>query len=410
MDIAAWLASLGLERYNQVFHENEIDVGVLPRLTADDLKDMGVVIVGHRRKLLEAIADLQTPQGNASVPHAPPLAGAARRPDAERRYLTVMFTDIVGSTALSAQLDPEDMRDIIRLYQNTVAGEITRFEGHIAKFMGDGVLAYFGWPRAHEDEAERAVRAGLAVSRAVSRLQIAGGQSLETRIGIATGLVVVGDLVGEGAAQEQAVVGDTPNLAARLQGAAEPGMVVIAEATRLLIGDLFVLQELGTQSFKGIPGPTPVFAVLGERALESRFAARQAGRVSPIVGPRPGTRPADRALAAGQERRRSDGPAQRRGRDRQVADHRSPGRGIARRTAFSAALPMFALSRRQHALPGDPADHPRRRLCRGRRSGAPLGPARGAAGPSQRRYQRGCPADGGAHWARRENRVTARSP
>ena len=207
MDIAAWLASLGLERYNQVFHENEIDVGVLPRLTADDLKDMGVVIVGHRRKLLEAIADLQTPQGNASVPHAPPLAGAARRPDAERRYLTVMFTDIVGSTALSAQLDPEDMRDIIRLYQNTVAGEITRFEGHIAKFMGDGVLAYFGWPRAHEDEAERAVRAGLAVSQAVSRLQIAGGHSLKTRIGIATGLVVVGDLVGEGAAQEQAVVG-----------------------------------------------------------------------------------------------------------------------------------------------------------------------------------------------------------
>ena len=167
MDIAAWLASLGLERYNQVFHENEIDVGVLPRLTADDLKDIGVVIVGHRRKLLEAIADLQTPQGNASVPHAPPLAGAARRPDAERRHLTVMFIDLVGSTALSAQLDPEDMRDIIRLYQNTVAGEITRFEGHIAKFMGDGVLAYFGWPRAHEDEAERAVRAGLAVSQAV---------------------------------------------------------------------------------------------------------------------------------------------------------------------------------------------------------------------------------------------------
>ena len=283
MDIAAWLASLGLERYNQVFLDNEIDAGVLPRLTADDLKDIGVVIVGHRRKLLEAIADLQAPQGSTPEPRAPPLAGVARRPNDERRHLTVMFTDIVGSTALSAQLDPEDMRDIIRLYQNTVAGEIARFEGHVAKFMGDGVLAYFGWPRAHEHEAERAVRAGLAVSQAVSKLRIAGGHSLKTRIGIATGLVVVGDLVGEGAAQEQAVVGDTPNLAARLQGAAEPGMVAIAEATRLLIGDLFVLQELGAQSFKGISGPTPVFAVLAERAIDSRFAARHAGRVSPIV-------------------------------------------------------------------------------------------------------------------------------
>jgi predicted ATPase/class 3 adenylate cyclase len=202
---------------------------------------------------------------------------------AERRQLTVMFVDLVGSTALSAKLDPEDMRGIIRLYQNTVAGEIARFEGHIAKFMGDGVLAYFGWPRAHEDEAERATRAGLAVAEAVSRLKAPGGEPLHTRIGIATGLVVVGDLVGQGAAQEQAVVGDTPNLAARLQCAAEPGTVVIADSTRHLIGDLFLLRELGAQSFKGIAEPVSAFAVLGEHAVESRFAARRTGSMAPIV-------------------------------------------------------------------------------------------------------------------------------
>lgn len=283
VDIAAWLAGLGLERYKQVFLENEIDVAVLPKLTADDLKDLGIVIVGHRRKLLEAIADLQSSPNSPLVSHAPALAGAARQRDAERRQLTVMFIDIVGSTALSAQLDPEDMGDIIRVYQNTVTGEVTRFEGHIAKFMGDGVLAYFGWPRANEDDAERAVRAGLAVTRAISQLRTPAGHALQTRIGIATGLVVVGDLVGEGAAQEQAVVGDTPNLAARLQGAAEPGMVVIAEATRRLVGHLFVLQELRAQIFKGIVEPTSTFGVLAERVLESRFAARHAGGVTPIV-------------------------------------------------------------------------------------------------------------------------------
>jgi class 3 adenylate cyclase/tetratricopeptide (TPR) repeat protein len=195
-----------------------------------------------------------------------------------------MFVDLVGSTALSTQLDPEDMREVIRAYQNAVAGEITRFEGHVAKFMGDGVLAYFGWPRAHEDDAERAVRAGLAITQAISQLRTQTAKTLLTRVGIATGLVVVGDLVGEGAAQEQAVVGDTPNLAARLQGAAEPGMVVIADETRHLAGDLFVLRALGRQTFKGIQEPTPAFAVIAERALESRFAARQVGAVAPIVG------------------------------------------------------------------------------------------------------------------------------
>ncbi len=230
MDILAWLRELGLERYEQAFRENEVVADILPKLTADDLKDMGVTIVGHRRKLLEAIAALAKP---ASAPQAGPSAAPAEapptaRPDAaERRQLTVMFVDLVGSTALSAALDPEEMGAAIRIYQNAVAGEILRFEGHIAKFMGDGVLAYFGWPQAHEDDAERAVRAGLALARAVGGLE-ASGRQLAARIGIATGLVVVGERVGEGEAHERAVVGETPNLAARLQALAEPGSVVIS--------------------------------------------------------------------------------------------------------------------------------------------------------------------------------------
>jgi class 3 adenylate cyclase len=284
LDVAAWLAGLGLERYEPAFRENEIDLGILPSLTADDLKDLGIVIVGHRRKLLEAIAELKGGASiRGSVSPSPASAGSAAQRDAERRQLTVMFVDLVGSTALSAQLDPEDMRGVIRLYQNTVAGEIARFEGHIAKFMGDGVLAYFGWPRAHEEEAERATRAGLAVTEVVSRLKAPGGEPLQTRIGIATGLVVVGDLIGQGPAQEQAVVGDTPNLAARLQGTAEPGTVVIAESTRYLVGDLFVLRELEGQRFKGIAEPVTAFGVLGERTFESRFAARRTGGLAPII-------------------------------------------------------------------------------------------------------------------------------
>ncbi|BCH27233.1 AAA family ATPase [Mesorhizobium sp. L-8-3] len=284
MDIAAWLVGLGLERYRQAFDENDVDGEVLLQLTGDDLKDIGVASVGHRKKLLEAIASLNAASGSAAASLAPLPVDAAKQPDAERRQLTVMFTDLVGSTALSAKLDPEDMREIIRVYQNTVAGEITRFEGHVAKFMGDGVLAYFGWPKAHEDEAERAVRAGLAVVRAMGRLQTPDRTALQARIGIATGLVVVGDLAGEGAAQEQAVVGDTPNLAARLQSAAGPGTVVIAEATRRLLGDVFVLRDLGAQTLKGIQEPTAAFAVLDERTLETRFAARHGGGLAPIVG------------------------------------------------------------------------------------------------------------------------------
>ena len=195
-----------------------------------------------------------------------------------------MFVDLVGSAALSTRLDPEDMRELIRAYQNAVAVEITRFEGHIAKYMGDGVLAYFGYPRAHEDDAERAVLAGLAAVRAVGALPAPGhGEPLAARVGIATGVVIIGDLIGEGAAREEAVVGETPNLAARLQTLAEPNTVLIGPATRPLIGGAFELEELGPQALKGFAAPVPVWRVTGTRSVESRFEARSTG-LSRLVG------------------------------------------------------------------------------------------------------------------------------
>ena len=226
MDIAAWLQDLGLQQYEQAFRDNEIDAAVLPELTADDLKDLGVSLVGHRRRLLAAIAALRS-----DTKAAPRPAGDAS--PAERRQLTVMFCDLVGSTALSTQLDPEDLLEVIGAYHRSVSEIVAGFDGFVAKYMGDGVLVYFGYPQAHEDDAERAVRAALGVIGAVGRLD------LQARIGIATGLVVVGDLIGEGSAQQQSVVGETPNLASRLQALAEPGAVVIAAGTRQLVGDLF---------------------------------------------------------------------------------------------------------------------------------------------------------------------------
>jgi len=279
VDISAWLQGLGLERYEEAFESNDIDAEILPKLTADDLIGLGITSIGHRRKLLEAVAGL-TAASRATEPQPTP----APRAEAERRQLTVMFVDLVGSTALAGRLDPEDMREVIRAYQNAVAGEIGRLEGNVAKFMGDGVLAYFGWPRAHEDEAERAVRAGLALTRAIGRLETPGGEALAARIGIATGLVVVGDLVGEGAAQEEAVVGETPNLAARLQALAQPGQIVIAAGTRRLLGDLFDLGDLGAQRLKGMAEAVEAFLVVGERSLRSRFEAHSGPALQPMVG------------------------------------------------------------------------------------------------------------------------------
>src|SRR5262249_23810775 len=246
MDIVVWLRSLGLGKYEAVFRENEIDETVLPNLTAEDLKELGVTALGHRRKLLNAIAALRTdtspqgPSGDLKAIPGPPSVSPEDR--AERRRVTVMFSDLVCSTALSARMDPEDLREIISAYQNCVAETVRRFSGFIAQYMGDGVLAYFGYPNAHEDDAERAVRAGLELVSAVRDLKTHA--TLQTRVGIATGLVVAGDLIGSGSAQEQAVVGETPNLAARLQGVAEANAVVIAESTRKLVGNLFEFQDV----------------------------------------------------------------------------------------------------------------------------------------------------------------------
>ena len=196
-----------------------------------------------------------------------------------------MFVDLVGSTELSSRLDPEEMREVIRAHQNAVAGEIARFEGHVAKFLGDGVLAYFGWPLAHEDEAERAVRAGLGVAEAVGRLRMSDGGALACRVGIATGVVVVGDLIGAGEARERAVVGETPNLAARLQALARPGEVVVADGTRRLIGRLFELADLGRHELKGFAAPQAAFRVVRERPVGTRFEARHEEHVlRPLVG------------------------------------------------------------------------------------------------------------------------------
>jgi len=214
MDVAEWLRGLGLEQYTPAFRDNDIDGEVLRRLTGEDLRELGVRSIGHRRRLLDAISALSTALAGAGVTLA--STEMLVRADAERRQLTVMFCDLVGSTELSSRLDPEDLREVIAAYHRAVAKAVSGFDGFVAKYMGDGVLVYFGYPRAHEDDAERAVRAGLALIDAVGRLE-AKAVKLQARVGIATGLVVVGDLIGEGSAQEQSVVGETPNLAARLQ-------------------------------------------------------------------------------------------------------------------------------------------------------------------------------------------------
>ncbi|MBR1237688.1 adenylate/guanylate cyclase domain-containing protein [Bradyrhizobium sp. AUGA SZCCT0182] len=282
MDLGRWLRRLGLEQYEATFRENEIDDTVLPNLTAEDLKDLGVGLVGHRRKLLYAIAALRA-EASAPVPlSGEPLAtDKAAEDTAERRQVTVMFSDLVGSTALSARMDPEDLREIISAYQRCVADIVRRFGGFVAKYMGDGVLVYFGYPQAHEDDAERAVRAALELIAAVNRLQFQA--PLQTRIGIATGLVVIGDLVGSGEAQERGIVGETPNLAARLQAIAEPDQVVIDETTRRLIGTLFELKVFGPRDLKGF-GSVPAWLALRESTVQGRFEALHGTAFSALVG------------------------------------------------------------------------------------------------------------------------------
>jgi class 3 adenylate cyclase/predicted ATPase len=280
LDIDDWLRRIGLEQYAQTFRDNAIDADVLRDLTDDHLRELGLPL-GARLKLLRAVATLGTSE---QPPVSPEITPTAPRTDAERRQLTIMFCDLVGSTTLSARLDPEDMREIIGAYHRCCAHQITKFGGFVAKYMGDGVLAYFGYPQAHEDDAERAVRAALNLIEAVPKLRTGHDAALQVRVGIATGLVVVGDLIGKGAAQEQGVVGEAPNVAARLQALAEPGQLVIARGTRRLTGGMFEYRDLGRVTLKGLAEPVQAWQVTGVSAVQSRFEAQHGPNLTPLVG------------------------------------------------------------------------------------------------------------------------------
>ena len=278
-EISDWLAKLGLERYAQLFADNGIDLSVLSDLTDQDLERLGVLL-GHRRRILREIANLKAEQPSPSAAVAPPPA-TPPFDAAERRQVTVMFSDLVGSTALSMSMDPEDLREVISAYQNCVTAVVRRFGGFVANYMGDGVLVYFGYPEAHEDAAAQAVRAGLEMIAAVAAIETRA--KLQSRIGIATGLVVVGALIGSGTT-DRAIVGDTPNLAARLQTMAQPDTLVIADGTRRLLGNLFELTELWADNLKGLAGPVRAWVVRRPSAVVSRFEALHANGLIDLVG------------------------------------------------------------------------------------------------------------------------------
>jgi predicted ATPase/class 3 adenylate cyclase len=278
-DIVEWLESIGQGEYAQRFADNAIDLSIVRDLTEQDLKDLGVLL-GHRRKILRAIAELD----DATLAVTQTATEPVSRDEAERRHLTVMFCDLVGSTALSARLDPEDMWRVIASYQACISEVIDRYQGKIARYMGDGVLAYFGYPRAQEDDAEQAVRAALALIDVVANLQTNADAALQIRIGIATGTVVVSELLIGAIPVEQTVVGETPNLAARLQALAEPGTVLICPSTRRLTGGHFTYRDLGPFALKGWAEPLPVSQVLGTSGVESRFEAMHKTKLPPLFG------------------------------------------------------------------------------------------------------------------------------
>jgi class 3 adenylate cyclase/tetratricopeptide (TPR) repeat protein len=288
--IENWLSQLGFGKYIEAFVQNDVDFRALPHITEADLQALGVSL-GHRKIILAAINEFTQPGLDKFLPASPFLEGpehqlieVPQEPTADRRLLSVLFCDLVGSTALSAQLDPEDMHDLTRRYQDSVAGAITRFGGYVAKYLGDGVLAYFGWPMAYEDHAERSIRAGLEALAAVEAVQSPDGKRLKARIGIASGHVVVGDIAGSSANERASIAGDTPNLAARLQGAAAPGQIVVADSTRRLAGQSFEIESLGSQELKGFNSHIALFAVRGEREVESRFDAAHPSALSKFVG------------------------------------------------------------------------------------------------------------------------------
>ncbi len=280
MDIDGWLRGIGLEQYAQAFRDNAVDSDVLRDLTDQHLRELGLPL-GARLKLLRAVAALGTGE---QTPASTESTAPASRTDAERRQVTVLFSDLVGSTALSARMDPEELREVISAYQKCVAETVRRFGGFVAKYMGDGVLVYFGYPEAHEDDAERAVRSGLALLEAVAAIQPPLPTRPQVRVGIATGLVVVGELIGEGAAQERVAVGETLNLAARIQAVASPDFIVVGELTRHLAGAAFDYQELGLHELKGLPGELRLWRVVGESGVRGRFDSWVIKGLTPFVG------------------------------------------------------------------------------------------------------------------------------
>src|SRR5579872_2107538 len=284
-DLRDWLHSHNLEQYAAAFEANDIDLDILADLDDHDLEKLGLSL-GNRRRLLKAIGTRGVKTVSSEQVPFPDKSSAAPESgssNAERRQVTVMFIDMVGSTALSAKLDPELLGGVIRRYQDAVAGVIGRYGGFVAKFMGDGVLAYFGFPCAFEDAAERAVRAAIDILSEVRAIEMPDGARVQTRIGIATGLVVVGEIIGTGMAQERTIVGETPNLAARLQALAETGCILISESTQKLLGGLFELTHTGDHELKGFARPVPVWRVCGETSVESRFAAIRTGDL-PLIG------------------------------------------------------------------------------------------------------------------------------
>ncbi len=282
--VVAWLERQGLGRYAQLFEENDIDLDVLVDLTEDDLRELSVSF-GHRKRLLKAIGNLRAEREHAYQPAPQRPAAPSGVPAGERRLITVLFCDMVGSTALTAAADdPEDMFELIAAYHAACSEMIERFGGYVARLVGDGVLAYFGYPQAFEGEAERAARAAVALRAAVDRLGQTRRMALSTRIGIDTGLTIIGDFIAPGNAEADSAVGDTPNLAARLQGLAAPNQIVISHNTRRLLGNLFELADLGPQALKGFSAPVRAYLIEGEAEHASRFAAAAQDGVRPLVG------------------------------------------------------------------------------------------------------------------------------
>jgi len=302
-DLQQWLERIGLGQYAGLLAEHGVDTATLPDLDRDDLEKLGIPL-GHRKRLLKAAAAHRAALQSASErPASTPQAIVHR--GAERRHLTVLFCDIVDSTALSVRLDPEDIREVCRAFGARCSEAIERYGGHVAKFMGDGVLAYFGFPAAHEDDPERAVNAALAIQASLSGLTFAAGEMLECRIGIATGIVVVGDLVGEGSAREFSLVGEVPNVAARLQQLAQPNQILIAPSTRRLLGQLFELADLGERHMKGFDRSVRAWQVLGPGSIANRFEAHRNVQLTPLVG-----REAELGLLKRHFRKASEGEGQ----------------------------------------------------------------------------------------------------